>query len=116
MHRKLVGTEPGLVSYWQFDNVTDAVSNSSPDHSPGKLVGDAHLAEADLPDAEQLDYPALLSGIVTDEAGKPVKGATVSLIYDDLEVLQTKTDDAGKYRMALYSPRGQYARYAVARR
>jgi hypothetical protein len=50
MHTTLSGKEPGLVGYWRFDATGDTVTGSSPGSADGKLIGDAHLAEAELPE------------------------------------------------------------------
>jgi len=66
MHLTLSGKETGLVGYWRFDD--DAV-DSSPSHADGKLIGDAHVVEAELPNPSELLIPTVLSGIITAESG-----------------------------------------------
>ena len=44
MNTKLKGDEPGLVSYWAFDEETEGyISDISPNKNPGRLVGNTEL-------------------------------------------------------------------------
>jgi len=109
MHTTLSGKEPGLVGYWQFDDGKNIAADSSPNHSDGKLMGDAHIAEAELPTESELVIPTVLSGMITDEAGKPIPNVSVRLEKDDLEISQTQTDASGSYRIVFFEPpRGLY--------
>ncbi len=54
MHTTLSGKESGLVGYWRFDDEQNTITDSSPSHSDGKLIGDAHGVEAELPTPNQL--------------------------------------------------------------
>jgi len=49
MHTTLSGKEQGLVGYWRFDDVNNIATDSSPNHADGKMIGDAHCADAELP-------------------------------------------------------------------
>ncbi len=54
---------------------------------------------------------AVISGIITDEQGKPIPNADIRLEQDGLEVKTTQTDASGSYRMWLspvYPGRGLY--------
>ncbi len=131
MHTTLSGKEPGLVGYWRFDDLgspstrkegsdvgsPDArkveLSDSSPGHADGKMIGDAHLVEARLPGANELAIPTAISGVVADEAGKPISDALVYLEQDGSRVLQTQTDNSGNYRMASYLKDEVYDLYAT---
>ena len=93
MHTTLKGKEPGLVGYWQFDDDQNIAADSSPSHSDGKLIGDAHVVEAKL--------PAVLSGRIKDEEDKPVQYISVRLEQDDEEIAQAKTDEKGNYGMVI---------------
>ena len=105
MHTSLSGKEPGLVGYWRFDDGNIAV-DSSPSHADGKLIGDAHCVEAELPKPGEL---VMLSGKITDEEGKPIPNASVRLEQDGSEIRRTQTDDSGNYWIALFHPvRGLY--------
>ncbi|MFH1131619.1 MAG: LamG-like jellyroll fold domain-containing protein [Pseudomonadota bacterium] len=108
MHTTLSGKERGLVGYWRFD-VENVAADSSPHHSDGKLVGDAHCVEAELPKPGELVIPTVLSGIITDAAGKPIPNAAVSFEQDGKEIAQAQADASGSYRIAIFQQaRGQY--------
>jgi len=51
---------------------------------------------------------AVLSGIVTDEAGQPIPDATVRLEQNGEELAQTTTDEEGSYHFNIHPVRGQY--------
>jgi len=137
MHTTLSGKEQGLVGYWKFDDfVLDATRNgvqnddeqnvatgSSPNHNDGKLYGDAHFVEVGteglphLPTPDELVIPTVLSGIIMDEAGKPISNASVRLEsvrevtvrrQDGEEIAKTQANGSGKYTIVVYSPRGSY--------
>ena len=93
MFRKLRGDEPGLVGLWNFDS--GDVKDASANEYDGILHGDAHCVEAELPTPNQLVRPATLSGVIADEAGKPLAGAEVRLEQDGNPIVHTTTDDAG---------------------
>jgi len=51
---------------------------------------------------------AMISGLITDEKGQPIPNADVRLEQDGQEMLQTKTDASGSYRMSVYPVGGKY--------
>ncbi|MBM3236380.1 hypothetical protein FJZ31_08785 [Candidatus Poribacteria bacterium] len=109
MHTALSGKEPGLVGYWRFDDAGNIAIDSSKSHADGKLMGDAHFVEVELPKPGELVVPAVISGIIKDEAGKPIPNAAVSLEQNEKEITQTQADASGNYRIALFQQaRGQY--------
>jgi len=109
MHTTLSGKERGLVGYWRFEDVGKVATDSSPHHSDGKLVGDAHCVEAELPKPGEVVIPTVLSGISKDEAGKPIPNASVSLEQDGKEIAQAQADASGNYRIAIFQKaHGQY--------
>ena len=120
MFTTLSGKEPGLVGYWNYDDST--ANDSSSNHSDGKLMGDAHFVEAELPNPSKL---AVLSGMITDEAGKPIQNASIRLEHPPYpplegeqggnEIAQAMTDSSGNYRIAIFDPvPGKYVLSATA--
>jgi len=129
MNTVLSGTEPGLVGYWRFDdlvsdatrngvqndNIGNTVTDSSPNRSEGKLIGDAHFAEAELPKRGELVIPTVLSGIIKNEAGQPIPNASVHLERDGEEIVKTQTGASGSYRITILHPeRGIYDLSAIS--
>ena len=106
MYQSLSGREPGLVGYWRFNSVSNTVTDSSPSGAHGKLVGDAHLVEVELPGLDKLVIPTVISGMVVDESGQPVSGALVQLKQNGEEIAQGRTGVSGHYRIALPQPAG----------
>jgi signal transduction histidine kinase/CheY-like chemotaxis protein/ligand-binding sensor domain-containing protein len=52
MSQQLTGREEGLVSLWNFENVTNGViKDTGPAHQDGKLMGDARIVRESLPRA-----------------------------------------------------------------
>jgi len=58
---------------------------------------------------------AVISGIITDEKGKPIRNADVSLEQNGEEVAQTRTNASGNYRLDIYPVRGTYDLSATKR-
>ena len=120
MHTALSGKEPGLVGYWRFDDfVLDAnrngvqnddeqktVTDSSKNHSDGKLMGDAHVVEAELPKPEELVLLTVLSGIIVNQKGQPIPQAAVRLEQDGEEIAPVQADASGNYRIVLFDQVG----------
>jgi len=114
MHTTLSGKEPGLVGYWQFDDVGKIPVDSSPNHSDGKLMGDAHFIEVELPKPDELVIPAVISGIITNEDGEPIRYANVCLEQDGEKITQTLAGAKGKYRLAIFEKmHGSYDLFAT---
>ncbi len=104
MFRRLTGAEPGLAGLWSFDFVTNrVVKDLSPGGHDGKLIGNARVISAQLPAPAQLRAPAVVSGTVTDEAGKPVPNATVRLLRQEAEISTGSSGSDGSYSIALRS-------------
>ena len=110
MYTILSGKEEGLVGYWRFDDGEKIATDSSPSHNEGTLKGSAHFAEDKIP------QPAtVLSGMITDEVGGPIRHASVRLERDGEEIAQTKTDASGNYWIVIYEKvRGLYDLSAVS--
>jgi hypothetical protein len=106
MFSGLSGREPGLVGYWTFDDVEDTITDLSPSGAHGKLMGDAHLAEAEMPKPGELVIPTVISGLITNESGIPVQRASVRLEQNGEEIAQARTDRNGSYLIAISRPVG----------
>ena len=114
MHTTLSGKEPGLVGYWRFDDDQNIAADSSPSHSDGKLIGDAHCVEAELPKQGELPIPTVISGRITTEEGKPIQDAIVRLEQDGEEIAQTQADAEGNYRLVILEKvRGSFDLFAT---
>jgi len=113
MHTTLSGKEPGLVGYWRFDDIDDKIAtDSSENHSDGKLIGNAHFTEAELPKESDL---VVLWGMITNESGQPIPNASVRLEQDGEKTAQTQVDSSGTYRIAIFHlERGLYNLSATA--
>ena len=55
---------------------------------------------------------AALSGVVRDEAGKPVPNVYVRLKQDENEIAQVLTDEQGRYSIIIHEVHGKYDLYA----
>ena len=68
---KLTGNEPGLFALWNFDDPGQPMRDRSTNGFHGQLMGQATVTDAGM--------PLVVSGKITDAAGKPVAGATVTV-------------------------------------
>ena len=110
MYRKLRGNESNLVGLWNFDS-GDA-KDSSTNGYDGMLNGDAHCVEVALPTPGDLVRPAVLSGVITDEASQLLANADVRLeqverseipsIGNGKTNASTNADNTSNYRMVFY--------------
>jgi len=57
---------------------------------------------------------ATLSGVVRDEAGKPVPNLYIHVRQEDSEIEQALTDDQGRYHIVINEATGEYDLYANA--
>jgi len=99
MHRRLSGSEEGLVGLWNFDG-GDARDVSSSGHH-GTLRGDAHSLEAALPVPEELYRPAVIWGYVTGADNRPLGSAEVFLERDGEEKTRGWVNPDGYFTLAL---------------
>ncbi|MFQ6044393.1 MAG: LamG-like jellyroll fold domain-containing protein, partial [Candidatus Poribacteria bacterium] len=106
MHTTLSGKETGLVGYWRFDVGKNITLDSSQSHADGKLYGDAHGVEAELPQPEEVLIPTVVSGSITAENGNPIQSATVRLEQDGEEITQTQSDAEGNYWLVISEKEG----------
>ena len=95
MGRKLTGTEPDLVGLWNFDDPANPGRDSSPGAHHGKLIGQATVTNVAL--------PLILSGNITDAAGKPLANATVEIHQSGQSDRVVAADAAGEYAFTITS-------------
>jgi len=100
MYQRLRDNEPNLMGLWNFDD-GDA-KDVSPNKNNGVLFGDAQCVVRELPSPDTITYPAVVSGIITNEAGDVLSSADVRLEQAGKIVSKTTTDEAGYYRMVTY--------------
>ncbi len=68
------------------------------------ITSDCRAAEGDPPAGSR----AVISGIVTDAAGRPLPGASLRLERNGSDVALTRTDSTGSYRMSVVPLSGTY--------
>ena len=95
LYRKLTGREPGLVGLWDFDDPSQPMRDRSPNGHHGSLVGQASVTNVAL--------AALVSGRITDAAGKPAAGATVTVHQPGQQDRQATAAETGEYVVVLAS-------------
>ena len=124
MHTTLKGKETGLVGfdtqatqpkgYWRFDVGKNITIDSSPSHADGKLIGDAHCVEVELPQPGEVLIPTVVSGKITAENGNPIRYANVRLEQDGEEITQTQSDADGNYHLVISEKvRGSFDLFAM---
>jgi PAS domain S-box-containing protein len=99
MFKSLTGREPGLAALWSFNDGTATDSSTNGHH--GTLMGSAKVSKAQRPVPSQLVLPTLVSGKVTDVAGKPVAGTDVRAFRHEEEISTTTSREDGTYSLAL---------------
>jgi signal transduction histidine kinase/CheY-like chemotaxis protein/streptogramin lyase len=108
MFKPLTGNEPGLVANWNFDDGT--ARDLAPGHHDGKLVGDASIIDAALPEPSALRQVTTyeLAGHVLDPEGRFVGGAVVTLFQDGERVGSIGSELSGDYRLTFVADRRPY--------
>jgi len=103
MFKPLSGTEPGLFGLWNFEDgkARDATTNKH----DGKLVGNARVVTAPLPEVKDLKPPLLLRGRVLDAQGRPFRYAEVSVEQTGRLLAATSwVNDQGDFAVVVDSP------------
>ncbi|MHB8520022.1 MAG: LamG-like jellyroll fold domain-containing protein [Limisphaerales bacterium] len=96
MHRRLTGTEPGLVGWWNFEDPRDPMRDSSTNGYHGKLFGGAGLVTAQL--------PRIVGGSIRDVEGRPLPKAVVEVREVGREAHRFVANEAGEYAVTLEEP------------
>ena len=119
MKKKLKGNEPGLVSYWSFDEKSDEqIPDVSPNKNDGKLIGNAKLIGYSRPiftaaSAEQLEKAA-----IAYEKAIALEPTSYEL-YGLLAEIYVKTEHSSEaeavYRRALDAPLSQFEHNNIVR-
>ena len=100
LFRRLSGTEPGLVAYWNFDS--GQADDSGPAAKHGVLEGNASCVESAVPQSfAELTQPSLMTGTVTDSFGNPLSGAILRVYCGSQILIETTTDTKGSYTLQL---------------
>ncbi len=82
MAARLKGNEPGLFGLWNFDDAAQPGRDASPGGHHGTLTEGAKVVTVELPAAETLDHPGILSGTVASEQGALTGSAKVQLVRE----------------------------------
>lgn len=96
MFKKLTGREAELLGLWNFNDPQQPARDASPNGYHGILKGGACLALSKLPTEYR---PTVLTGTVTDAAGKRLRNAEVRLQQNGVAA---RTDVAGEYRLTFF--------------
>lgn len=95
--RRLNGTEPGLVGWWNFDDGTPR--DRSPNGHHGRLIGSARIAPGRPPAPAELVPPTSLTGTISDTQGQPLAGARVQLFRGPQFLRSTVANARGRYQV-----------------
>jgi len=99
MHKRLTGREESLAALWNFEDGTARDASTNGFH--GKLMGNAAVVQAERPGAAGLLRPAVISGRVTDESGKPAPNTKVRMEQSGEEVASFEASADGSFRHVL---------------
>lgn len=112
MFTNLTGHEPGLVGLWNFNDGTPNDSSTNGHH--GKFMGNARVAQTHRPSAPELQRPSVVSGQVIFPTGSSSNPTSVQLFISNQVISQAITDNAGKFRFAVYKLPGRVELVATA--
>ena len=101
MFQSLTGHEEGLLSLWNFNDVTNAVvKDLGPGGFDGRIMGGARRVGSDRPTVAWGD----ISGQVLNSERFPAPSARIVLTRDDGMKSESLTDSLGKYEFSALAP------------
>ena len=101
MFKSLTGREEGLLSLWNFNNVTNAVvKDLGPGGFDGRVVGGARQVGADRP---TVPWASIAGQVLNSERG-PAAGARILLTRDDGRKSESMADALGRYAFTTLAP------------
>src|SRR5206468_2229261 len=97
MRRALSGNEPGLVSFWNFEDATNGIiEDRARGGHDGRLVGAAGIVTPSTPVRAEPPTSELF-GTITDSTGSPATNAAIIVSQNGAELRRTLTDTTGAY-------------------
>jgi PAS domain S-box-containing protein len=103
MFRELTGAEPGLVALWNFEDPNQPGRDAGTNQWDGQLEGGARVVESELPQPDTEATWARLTVRVTDDAGRPISGATLRAEHNGVELARTTTPLYGAYFITIWT-------------
>jgi signal transduction histidine kinase/CheY-like chemotaxis protein/ligand-binding sensor domain-containing protein len=101
MFQSLTGHEEGLLSLWNFNDVTNAVvKDLGPGGFDGRIMGGARRVGSDRPTVAWGD----ISGQVLNSERRPAPGARLVLTRDDGRTSATLSSALGRYEFSALNP------------
>ena len=101
MFKSLTGREAGLLSLWNFNDVTnDVIKDLGPGGFDGRIVGGARRIGSNRPTIPW----AGLSGLVLDSQHNAAPGASIVLTRDDGRKSEFQSDALGRYKLLTLAP------------
>jgi hypothetical protein len=97
----LTGTEPGLVGLWSFEDGT--AWDSSPRRHHGQPSGRVQFPIEPFPATNDLAFPTLLLGHITDPAGRDLPNARVRVLSGETRLSEATSESDGGYQLAFYT-------------
>jgi signal transduction histidine kinase/ligand-binding sensor domain-containing protein/DNA-binding NarL/FixJ family response regulator len=104
MFQKLAGNEPDLTALWNFDDRT--AFDASPAARHGKLMGNAKIVQAALPQEAEIQPWARLTGSVMGPEGASLANIIVLAELDGVEISRAATDRFGHYSLIVWTTSG----------
>ncbi len=101
MFKSLTGNEEGLAGLWNFEDGSANDSTTNAHH--GKLMGQAKVVEATLPEATALAPWSRLLVIVTDAAGAPLQNVDIRAEVNGVEVVRAASDRQGLTPLTIWT-------------